>query len=65
MQPDPMLDDDEDIFDTPDEEADEAAMREAEADYAAGRYVSHEEVSAWLRTWGTPDYYEPPKSWFE
>lgn len=65
MQFDPALDDDEDIFDTPDLEADEAAMLEGEADADAGRVVPHSEVAKWLRTWGTPDFYPAPKQWFE
>nr|WP_295111149.1 antitoxin [uncultured Caulobacter sp.] len=40
------------IFET-DEEA-EAADAEGMADIAAGRVVPHEEVAAWLDTWGTP-----------
>lgn len=40
-----------------------AAAAEAEADFAAGRCVPHEEVAAWLKTWGTPDYKPMPRSW--
>ena len=32
-----------------------AAIQEAWADVAAGRVYNHEEIVAWLRTWGTPD----------
>lgn len=56
------------IFDQIDEidpEADERAMAEAEADLTAGRVVPHEEVAAWLDTWGTPDEKPAPKSWLE
>ena len=38
-----------------DEEAEAAADAEGMADIAAGRVVPHEEVAAWLDTWGTPD----------
>jgi predicted transcriptional regulator len=54
-----------DLFDTIDEAAEEAAYARAEADAAAGRVVSHEAVSAWLRTWGTSDYAPPPQEWFK
>jgi predicted transcriptional regulator len=30
-----------------------AEIQEARADLAAGRYYTHEEVRAWLRSWGT------------
>jgi predicted transcriptional regulator len=53
------------LFDTPDADADEKAVREGEADADAGRVVPHEEVAAWLATWGTPDEKPPPKSWFK
>ncbi len=33
-----------------------AADAAAEADIAAGRVYGHDEVTAWLRTWGSPDY---------
>ena len=42
------------IFET-DEEAEAAADAEGMADIAAGRVVPHEEVAAWLDTWGTLD----------
>jgi predicted transcriptional regulator len=43
------------IFDLLDGEAEERALAEAQADFAAGRVVSHEEVSRWLNSWGKPD----------
>jgi predicted transcriptional regulator len=43
--------------------ADEAALRRAEEDIAAGRLVPHEEVAKWLRTWGTPDEKPMPAEW--
>jgi predicted transcriptional regulator len=53
------------IFDEVDVEAEEQALAEAEADLAAGRVVPHEEVVAWLKTWGTPDEQPAPAEWFE
>jgi predicted transcriptional regulator len=51
------------------EEVDEAfeARREAEAlaDIDAGRVVPHEDVAAWLETWGSPDEKPAPDSWFK
>ncbi|MBF0354495.1 MAG: hypothetical protein HQL43_04580 [Alphaproteobacteria bacterium] len=29
------------------------AIEQGRADFAAGRYVDHETVVAWLKTWGT------------
>lgn len=55
MKPEPS------IFDQADSAADEAALREGEADADAGRVVSHERVMAWLKSWGTPDELPPPK----
>ncbi|MGI8840374.1 MAG: antitoxin [Caulobacteraceae bacterium] len=52
------------IFDEIDVEAEAAADAEAMADIAAGRVVPHEEVAAWLATWGTPDEKPAPTSWF-
>ncbi|MCG2663844.1 antitoxin [Brevundimonas sp.] len=51
------------IFSQPDPEADARSLEEAEADFAAGRVVPHEEVSKWLLTWGTPEEGPPPESW--
>ena len=55
----------ESIFDIIDEEADELAMQEGEADLAAGRWIAHEEVAEWLKTWGTPDEKPAPAHWFK
>ncbi|MBX3484654.1 MAG: CopG family transcriptional regulator [Phenylobacterium sp.] len=49
------------VFDIADDEADELAALEGEAQLDAGRYVSHEAVVHWLRSWGTPDKLPPPK----
>jgi predicted transcriptional regulator len=38
-----------------DNAAETHAIKEAEADVAAGRLVPHEEVVKWLRSWGTPN----------
>lgn len=54
-----------DFFEEFDEEAEAAADVEAEADVAAGRLVPHEEVAAWLDTWGTSDFKPAPSSWFK
>jgi predicted transcriptional regulator len=43
------------IFDEIDEEAEARAIAEAEADVHAARFVSHDKVVKWLRSWGTPD----------
>jgi predicted transcriptional regulator len=48
---------------TPEEAA--ASLARAEADIAAGRGVPHEEVSKWLKTWGTPEAGPPPAEWFK
>jgi len=52
------------IFDEPDDAADERATAEGEADADAGRVIPHEEVAAWLETWGTPDFKPAPRKWF-
>ena len=49
------------VFDEIDEEAEAAADARAEADIAAGRVVSHEAVSRWLLSWGTPTPLPRPK----
>lgn len=54
-----------DFFDEVDEAAEAAADAEAEADIAAGRLIPHEEVAAWLDTWGTPEHKPAPRSWFK
>lgn len=38
-----------------------AAVAEAEADFAAGRVISHEAVTRWVRSWGTLDELPPPE----
>jgi predicted transcriptional regulator len=48
MKPEPS------IFDEIDQAAEDAADAEGLADAAAGRLIPHEEVGAWLDTWGAP-----------
>lgn len=40
---------------------DERLDAEAEADYAAGRFVTHDKVREWLKSWGTPNKLPCPK----
>ena len=51
------------IFDTEDLDAEERALREAEADLAAGRVVPHAEVVRWLESWGTAGELPCPRPW--
>jgi predicted transcriptional regulator len=51
MKPEPSL------YDDMDQAAEDAAD--------AGRLVPHEEVAAWLDTWGTPASKPAPASWFK
>jgi predicted transcriptional regulator len=53
------------IFDEVDLVAEDAADAEGLADADAGRLVPHEDVAAWLETWGTPDFKPAPASWFK
>ena len=49
------------IFDTPLDEADEAAAdAAARAEIASGQFVRHAEVVKWLQSWGKPDELPPP-----
>lgn len=50
-----------DLFEEIDEEADARLIAEAEADFAAGRVISHEAMMRWIRSWGTPDELPPPE----
>ena len=64
--PDRFYESDEpDLFDEPAEAAEEAALLRGEAEAAAGKGVPHEEVAAWVRTWGTADEKRAPRHWFE
>lgn len=53
------------VFDEIDQAAENAADAEGLADADAGRLVPHEEVAAWLDTWGTPESKPAPASWFK
>jgi predicted transcriptional regulator len=53
------------LYDEPDLEADEQALKQGEADADAGRVMPHTEVAKWLATWGTPDAKPMPKSWLK
>jgi predicted transcriptional regulator len=59
MKPEPS------VFDEIDQAAEDAADAEGLADADAGRLVPHEEVAAWLETWGTADFKPAPASWFK
>jgi predicted transcriptional regulator len=50
------------IFDELDDDAETAADARAEADVAAGRVVSHEAVSRWLKSWADGSPRPAPKS---
>ena len=52
------------FFDELDAEAEAAADAEGLTDIDAGRVIPHEEIVAWLETWGTPDEKAAPESWF-
>ncbi len=54
-----------DIFEQPDTAADAAAIARARADVAAGRFVPHEKVAEWLKTWGTSHEMPMPPEWLE
>ena len=43
------------IFDTFDDEAEARAIAKARAELAAGLGVAHDEVVAWLKSWGQED----------
>jgi predicted transcriptional regulator len=36
-------------------------LAEAEAEIAAGKFISHEAIRRWLLSWGTPNELPPPK----
>ena len=50
------------IFDEIDEEAEALAIAKARAEIAAGEGIPHDDVVAWLLSWGTPNELPPPKS---
>ena len=51
------------FFDEIDETAEATADAEGLAQLDAGKGVPHDEVAAWLKTWGTPDETPMPESW--
>lgn len=53
------------IFEEEGETAHIASIERARAQFAAGKGVPHEEVSRWLKTWGTREAGPPPAEWFE
>lgn len=48
-----------------DPDALDASRRRALADIEAGRTVPHEDVAAWLKTWGTDKEGPMPTEWLE
>ncbi|HEY3947792.1 MAG TPA: CopG family transcriptional regulator [Phenylobacterium sp.] len=42
------------------DEAQAAADAEAEADFRAGRVISHERMKTWLLSWGSANELPPP-----
>ena len=53
------------LFERRDPDAEAASLARARADIAAGRTIPHEQVAAWLKTWGTPDFKPMPREWLE
>lgn len=51
------------LFDDPN--APELARRRALADIEAGRVIPHEQVSEWLKTWGSSDEKPMPPEWLK
>lgn len=51
------------IFEEIDPEAEAASIARARADIAAGRVISHKNMVAWLKTWGTEDRKPLPREW--
>lgn len=58
-----MADTDPSFFDEIDEAAEAAADAEALAQLDAGEGIPHEEIVAWLKTWGTPEEQPAPDEW--
>lgn len=44
-----------------DQERLRAELRDAEQDVRSGHYVRHEDMKAWLLSWGTKDELPPPR----
>ena len=47
------------VFEPADDAAEEKAL--AEAEIAAGKFISHEAIRHWLLSWGMPNELPPPK----
>jgi predicted transcriptional regulator len=52
---------DRSIFEPAHDAEEEKALAEAEAEIAAGKFVSHDAVRRWLLSWGTAEELPPPK----
>ena len=53
------------IFAKRDPESEAVSIGRAREDIAAGRFIEHAKVAAWLKTWGTPDQRPIPPEWLE
>ncbi len=53
------------LYDEIDQAAEDAADAEGLADADAGRLIPHEDVAAWLDSWGTTDFKPAPAAWFK
>ncbi|ODT89787.1 CopG family transcriptional regulator [Phenylobacterium sp. SCN 70-31] len=60
-KPGPGFEEQPSVFDVADAEADEASALRGQADFAAGRVISHEAMKRWLLSWGASDELPPPK----
>lgn len=49
------------VFGPAEDAVEEKALAEAEAEVAAGKFISHEAIRRWLLSWGTADELPPPK----
>lgn len=47
------------------EEEEARLSAEAEADFAAGRYITNEQMREWLKTWGKGERVPPPQPWLK
>jgi len=50
-----------DLYEEIGDAEDERRIAEADADFAAGRVISHEAMLRWIKSWGTPDELPPPQ----
>lgn len=49
------------VFDPAEDAVEEKALAEAEAEIAAGKFISHDAMRRWLLSWGKADELPPPK----